>query len=200
MRLVFTKLTTPLKDIEVDFGNGEGFKSVTLDQLETSGEDVYLYIPDESVPNSIRVRVSSEEVGNFDMIQKYQLKDDDGNILGGNVGEGPIPDELEEIFCYISEVSKRYRLELSDITGAGPGTFFENFDDNLCYFATDDYVDVSSLLDLHTIEAANDKKLSLRVWSNEYERYFYTPVQYKIRLVEKPEYPEPPTETPTEQN
>jgi hypothetical protein len=53
---------------------------------------------------------------------------------------------------------------------------------------------------LHTIEAANDKQLSLRVWSNEYERYFYTPVTYKIRLVEKPEYPEPPTETPTEQN
>ena len=38
------------------------------------------------------------EVDNFDMIQSYQLKDDEGNILGGNVGTQEITFPLELVY------------------------------------------------------------------------------------------------------
>lgn len=197
MKLVFTKLTTPLNSILVDHGDGRGFVNIPVASLE--GSEQYIELDDNAVERSIRVKTSTEEIENFDMIKEYQIKDDEGNIIGGNVGgESSEISNIEEIICYISEISGRYRLTLSNDNDKA-GKFFATFNSNLCYFATDDYISVAHLEDFYTIEAANGKQLYLRTLSNQ-DEYYYTPVPYKIKLAENPGYEEPPTEIYPEQN
>ena len=84
MRLVFTKLITPLKKILVDLG--KGFEEVPLEELQDSTTGRYLQLSDTVVPSLVRVKVNSSEKVTFDMIKEYQITDDEGNILGGNSG------------------------------------------------------------------------------------------------------------------
>jgi hypothetical protein len=85
MRLVFTKLETPKKNILVDLGTGE-FEEFSLQELEDSETGKYLQLPNGIPANSIRVKTNSEEIESFDMIKDYMITDDEGNILGGNCG------------------------------------------------------------------------------------------------------------------
>lgn len=114
MRLVFTKLETPLNYIEVDIGTGT-FEEFSLEDLQDSETGKYIQLPDTIPANSIRVKANSSELGSFDMIKEYQITDDEGNILGGST-------ELEELPCYLEAYnyaggSSKYRLvALGDLT------------------------------------------------------------------------------------
>jgi hypothetical protein len=94
MRLVFTKLETPLNDIEVDYGDGRGFVAVHTEDLTQSGDGWYIQLNDDAIASSIRVRTSSEELDDFKMIKEYQIKDNDGNYVGGNASQITFPLEL----------------------------------------------------------------------------------------------------------
>lgn len=83
MKIVFTKLTTPLNSIQVDHGDGRGFVDIPVASLE--GSEQYIELDDNAVERSIRVKTSTEEIESFDMIKEYQIKDDEGNIIGGNI-------------------------------------------------------------------------------------------------------------------
>lgn len=85
MKIVFTKLTTPLNSIQVDHGDGRGFVDIPVASLE--GSEQYIELDDNAVERSIRVKTSTEEIESFDMIKEYQIKDDEGNIIGGNIDQ-----------------------------------------------------------------------------------------------------------------
>lgn len=85
MKLVFTKLTTPLNSIQVDYGDGRGFVNTPVTSLE--GSEQYIELDDNAVERSIRVKTSTKEIESFDMIKEYQIKDDEGNIIGGNIDQ-----------------------------------------------------------------------------------------------------------------
>lgn len=132
MRLVFTRLVTPLNYIEVDYG--QGFVTV---QPVISGDEWYIPLDDDIDASSIRVRTSSEELDNFKMIKEYQIKDNDGNWVGGNANQTiTFPLELvtyrDEDYYYLNCV-----MFPQDITETGEyvgvcgndaiGPYFETF-------------------------------------------------------------------------
>ena len=114
MRLVFTKLETPNKNILVDLGTGT-FEEFSLQELEDSETGKYLQIPDTIPANSIRVKVSSSEFENFDMIKDYQITDDEGNILGGGASGGKVT-----LYCHFqNEDPAKYYLTQDPIANVG---------------------------------------------------------------------------------
>lgn len=87
MRLVFTKLKTPLNYIEIDYGDGQGFRPAQPQDLTQSGDEWYIPLEDNTDARSIRVRTSTDEIESFDMIKEYQIKDNEGNWVGGNIDQ-----------------------------------------------------------------------------------------------------------------
>lgn len=185
MRLVFTKLETPKKNILVDLGTGE-FEEFSLEELEDSETGKYLQIPDTIPANSIRVKVNSSEFGSFDMIKEYQITDDEGNILGGS-GSGSSEIDIQEVTfslqfgcggCNLihSNNSSNYRAigfinkyeydlrYLSSIPGVGTN-----------YYSLNQYV-------AEQIARAADGTI-LYLIAPAYTGYSYTPVPYRIKII-----------------
>lgn len=184
MRLVFTKLETPKKNILVDLGTGE-FEEFSLEELEDSETGKYLQIPDTIPANSIRVKVNSAEFGSFDMIKEYQITDDEGNILGGS-GSGSSEIDIKEapfsiqsrsgLFCLVLNSSGNYELQgfinqyINDLyyksSIPGVGTY---------YFTT------GHLVAEQVARAADGGLLYLQ--APAYTGYGYTPVPYRIKII-----------------
>lgn len=133
MRLVFTKLTTPLNSILVDHGDGRGFVNIPVASLE--GSEQYIELDDNAVEHSIRVKTSTEEIESFDMIKEYQIKDDEGNIIGGNIDQTikfPI-----ELFTYYDTTSYNYTIIFPyEITEVGKHTALRCSEGQSPYFHT----------------------------------------------------------------
>ena len=134
MKLVFTKLTTPLNDIEVDYGDGRGFVAVHTEDLTQSGDGWYIQLEDDAIASSIRVRTSSEELDDFKMIKEYQIKDNDGNWVGGNASQIAFPLELvkyeESENMYLGTIMFQHEItEPGEYVGLtsneGKGPYFE---------------------------------------------------------------------------
>lgn len=81
MRLVFTKLETPLKNILVDLGNGK-YEEFEVNDLKESSSAKYIQLPDTIPANLIRVKANSTEIDSLNMIKDYMITDDEGNVLG----------------------------------------------------------------------------------------------------------------------
>lgn len=208
MRLVFTKLSTPLNYIEIDYGDGQGFRPAQPQDLTQSGDGWYIPLEDNTDARSIRVRTSTDEIESFDMIKEYQIKDNEGNILGGNVGGGTSEIEIEDISCYLQEISGDYALYLKyENNGEKIRRIFDSLSnsnsDRLCYRVSNQYYLVKDLNPYDIACQAENSLLYLFTQGVEADR-FYTPLPYRIKLsehqTENPEYDEPWPETPSEQS
>jgi hypothetical protein len=183
MRLVFTKLETPKKNILVDLGTGE-FEEFSLQELEDSETGKYLQIPDTISANSIRVKVNSSEFGSFDMIKEYQITDDEGNILGGS-GSGSSEFDIKEASFILNQGCGGYNLQTryNDYNVQG---FIDNYQSELHYLASTPgegtgYYRIGQYVPEQVARAADGTILYLR--APAYTGYGYTPVPYRIKIV-----------------
>jgi hypothetical protein len=182
MRLVFTKLETPKKNILVDLGTGE-FEEFSLQELEDSETGKYLQIPDTIPANSIRVKVNSSEFGSFDMIKEYQITDDEGNILGGS-GSGSSEIDIKEASFILNQDCGGYNLQAryNDYNVQG---FIDNYRSELHYLASipgegTNYYRIGQYVPEQVARAADGTILYLR--APAYTGYAYIPVLYRIKI------------------
>jgi hypothetical protein len=163
MRLVFTKLETPAKSILVDIGNG--FEEIPLEELQDSTAGRYLQLSNKVIPSLIRVKVSSADIGAFDVIKEYQITDDEGNILGGNISQITFPLELVKY-----KVENEYFTIMfpHDITKTGEYVGLTSDEARGPYFET---IVVTRLHSMgfrgHTIGSASGDKLFIKSRSEE---------------------------------
>lgn len=181
MRLVFTKLETPLKDIEVDLGTGE-FEEFSLEDLEDSATGKYLQLPDTIPTNSIRVKTNSSELESFDMVKEYQITDDEGNILGGS-GSGNSEINISEVKfslhsgcggCILYNSGNSYPID----------GFINEYDYNLYYYSDlpgYSYLSINQYVPEQVARNADGKILYLK--APAYTGYAYTPVPFRVKIV-----------------
>jgi hypothetical protein len=183
MRLVFTKLETPKKNILVDLGTGE-FEEFSLQELEDSETGKYLQIPDTIPANSIRVKVNSSEFGSFDMIKEYQITDDEGNILGGS-GSGSSEIDIKEVEFMLQGGCGGYnlvRLYNGNYQATG---FIDKYESDLHYLVSmpgvgTNYYQIGQYVAEQVARAADGTILYLK--ASAYTGYGYTPVPYRIKI------------------
>lgn len=183
MRLVFTKLTTPLNYIEVDIGTGT-FEEFSLEDLQDSETGKYIQLPDTIPANSIRVKTNSSELESFDMIKEYQITDDEGNILGGSGGgSGSSEIDIAEVSFTLSSGCGDCNLytssDMSDYNSYG---FINNYRTELYYLVGDTYYQINQYVAEEIARAADGSLLYLKPPADT--EYGYTPVPYRIKIIE----------------
>lgn len=169
MRLVFTKLETPKKNILVDLGTGE-FEEFSLEELEDSETGKYLQIPDTIPANSIRVKTNSSELESFDMIKEYQITDDEGNILGGS-------SSFEEIEASIGNTCDFYYLSLNSKLNDLYVKILDNF------YAIGHIPQDVIANNINNIDGAQLYVQYSCYENGTVEKFAYAPLAYKIKLV-----------------
>lgn len=184
MRLVFTKLETPIKNILVDIGTGT-FEEFSLEELEDSEVGRYLQLPDTIPANSIRVKTNSNELESFDMIKEYQITDDEGNILGGS-GNGSSEIDIKEVSFSLSYGCGGHRLYRTNNSYHING-FIDGYDNDLYYLSSipgvgTNYYSINQYVEEQVARSADGALLYLR--APAYTGYGYTPVPYRIKIVQ----------------
>lgn len=195
MRLVFTKLNTPLMHIEVDYGDGE-FRRVDVGSLPQDETKYYIQLDDDAIAKSIRVRVSSGELDNFYMIKDYQIRNDDGSLVGGTSEI-----EIENINFYLEDICQGCSLQLGE-NESKIRYIFNSLCDNLYYRVLDQYYHMQGLAPYEIACQAENSLLYLITYGVEAD-IFYTPLPYRIKFenqTENPDFEEPMPEQPSEQN
>lgn len=154
-----------------------------MQELEDSETGKYLQIPDTIPANSIRVKVSSSEFENFDMIKEYQITDDEGNILGGSSSGSSEISISEACFslqsgcggCSLRESSNSYNAQ----------GFIVEYGSDLYYLSDipgfDSYISIRQYVPEQVARNADGKILYLR--APAYTGYGYTPVPYRIKIL-----------------
>jgi hypothetical protein len=157
-----------------------------LQELEDSETGKYLQIPDTIPANSIRVKTNSEEIASFDMIKEYQITDDEGNILGGS-GSGNSEIDIMEANFSLNYGCGGYYLNAYSSGNYQAQGFVSEFRSVLYYKVSipgegDSYYNMSAYVPEETIRKADGTLLYLE--APAYTGYSYTPVPYRINIVE----------------
>lgn len=182
MRLVFTKLETPLNYIEVDIGTGT-FEEFSLEDLQDSETGKYIQLPDTISANSIRVKANSSELGSFDMIKEYQITDDEGNILGGS-GDGGL--EIKELPVYIKYSCHNYELVPAEDLDWETGRFIGYYSSDLYLLIDGEPYNFGNYIPGEVVYKIGDNPLSLRYTKDtagSMVSYGYMPIPYKFKLL-----------------